>query len=278
MGFTASDLEHRPVHKFQFASSSSSFDWKSLKMKLALLLLSCLVGLSCQQSYGLWPSPMGHRAAIYRNIYADQYLLPSVVQSFETQDSPLAAVNDGLGAISSVEGRVPAKFNPQQRLYFFGNLLPHQKTTTSTVTSTVTTVVINSCIQSKYLQATTACGDRRKREVPEALEIVLPSEVEKMVASVEPKMVERRSNDQPEILSSLQSTQDSDFNAASFYLRQQRLFNYPTYTVTSTKIVYTATTLKKAIFREPVSDCGGGGGGEVDDKCPPCLPAGFVLC
>ena len=59
-------------------------DWW-LQMKLALLLLSCLVGLSCQQSYGLWPSPMGHRAAIYRNIYADQYLLPSVVQSFETQ-------------------------------------------------------------------------------------------------------------------------------------------------------------------------------------------------
>ena len=59
-------------------------DWW-LQMKLALLLLSCLVGLSCQQSYGLWPSPMGHRAAIYRNIYADQYLLPSVVQSFEAQ-------------------------------------------------------------------------------------------------------------------------------------------------------------------------------------------------
>merc|ERR1711911_420659 len=251
MGFTASDLEHRPVHKFQFASSSSSFDWKSLKMKLALLLMSCLVGLSCQQSYGLWPSPMGHRAAIYRNIYADQYLLPSVVQSFETEDSPLAAVNDGLGAFSSVEGRVPAKFNPQQRLYFFGNLLPHQKTTTSTVTSTVTTVVIQSCIQKEYFGAmakyATPCGVRRKREILDN-ETIFPAEVQKVTASVEPKMVEKRSNDQPEILSSLESTQDSDFNAASFYLRQQRLFNYPTYTVTSTKIVYTATTLKKSIF------------------------------
>ena len=88
-------------------------------------------------------------------------------------------------------------------------------------------------------------------------------------------MVEKRSNDQPEVLSSLQSTQDSDFNAANYYLRQQRLFNYPTYTVTSTKIVYTATTLKKAIFPEPASDCGGA---TPDEKCPPCLPAGFVLC
>jgi len=241
-------------------------------MKLALLLLSCLVGLSCQQSYGLWPSPMGHRAAIYRNIYADQYLLPSVVQSFEAQDSPLAAVNDGLGAISSVEGRVPAKFNPQQRLFFFGNLLPHQTTVTSTVSSTVTTVVINSCIYSDYLVKSTACADRRKREVPEALEIVSPSEVEKVTASVEPKILEKRSDDEPEILSSLESTQDSDFNAASFYLRQQRLFNYPTYTVTSTKIVYKATTLKKPIFTKPANPCNN------EMSCPPCLPAGFVLC
>merc|ERR1712137_99060 len=249
MGFTASDLEHRPVHKFQFASSSSSFDWKSLKMKLALLLLSCLVGLSCQQSYGLWPSPMGHRAAIYRNIYADQYLLPSVVQSFEAQDSPLAAVNDGLGAFSSVEGRVPAKFNPQQRLFFFGNLLPHQKTVTSTVTSTVTTVVIKSCIQLNYFgdagENTAPCPVRR--EILDD-ETIFPAEVQKVTASVEPKVLEKRSDDEPEILSSLESTQDSDFNAASFYLRQQRLFNYPTYTVTSTRIVYTGTTIKKPIF------------------------------
>jgi len=252
-------------------------------MKLALLLLSCLVGLSCQQSYGLWPSPMGHRAAIYRNIYADQYLLPSVVQSFETQDSPLAAVNDGLGAISSVEGRVPAKFNPQQRLFFFGNLLPHQKTVTSTVTSTITTVVINSCIQSEYLQGTGPCPDRRKREVPEALEIVSPSEVKKVTASVEPKMVEKRSNDQPEILSSLESTQDSDFNAASFYLRQQRLFNYPTYTMTSTKIIYAATTIKIPLFPQPPMVDGkmcsnADGNGIPDPLCPPCLPKGFVIC
>merc|ERR1711911_145421 len=165
----------------------------------------------------------------------------------------------------------------------FGNLLPHQKTTTSTVTSTVTTVVINSCIQSKYLKTTTACADRRKREVPEALEIVSPSEVEKMVASVEPKMVEKRSNDRPEILTSLQSTQDSDFNADSFYLRQQRLFNYPIHTVTSTKIVYKATTVKKAIFPQPPGDCSkgessGNNANVPDPNCPPCLPAGFVLC
>ena len=101
----------------------------------------------------------------------------------------------------------------------------------------------------------------------------------RVTASVEPKVLEKRSDDEPEILSSLQSTQDSDFNAASFYLRQQRLFNYPTYTVTSTKIVYTATTLKKAIFPEPAKDCGTDGNGSgAENYCPPCLPAGFVLC
>jgi len=247
-------------------------------MKLALLLLSCLVGLSCQQSYGLWPSPMGHRAAIYRNIYADQYLLPSVVQSFETQDSPLAAVNDGLGAISSVEGRVPAKFNPQQRLYFFGNLLPHQKTTTSTTTSTVTTVVIQSCIQSDYFseKKAEACNVGRKREILDD-ETIFPAEVQKVTASVEPKVLEKRSDDEPEILSSLESTQDSDFNAASFYLRQQRLFNYPTYTVTSTRIVYTGTTIKKPIFSENEKNVPAAAD-KMYSYTLPCLPSGFVTC
>ena len=54
-------------------------------MKLAVLLLSCLVGLSYQQSYGLWSSPMGHRAAFYHNIYADQFIHPSAVKSYESQ-------------------------------------------------------------------------------------------------------------------------------------------------------------------------------------------------
>ena len=96
------------------------------------------------------------------------------------KDSPLAAVNDGLGAISSVEGRVPAKFNPQQRLFFFGNLLPHQKTMTSTVTSTVTTVVIQSCIQKDYFENMmgSPCPVRRKREILDD-ETIFPAEVQK---------------------------------------------------------------------------------------------------
>ena len=107
----------------------------------------------------------------------------------------------------------------------------------------------------------------------------------RVTASVEPKMVEKRSDDEPEILSSLESTQDSDFNAASFYLRQQRLFNYPTYTVTSTRIVYTGTTIKKPIFPPNEKK-----GPEVNEKSVkavpdkmysytlPCLPSGFVTC
>ena len=89
-------------------------------------------------------------------------------------------MDDGLGAFSSVEGRVPAKFNPQQRLYFFGNLLPHQKTTTSTTTSTVTTVVIQSCIQSDYFKdkKADACNVRRKREILD-VETIYPAEVQK---------------------------------------------------------------------------------------------------
>ena len=99
----------------------------------------------------------------------------------------------------------------------------------------------------------------------------------RVTASVEPKVLEKRSDDEPEILSSLQSTQDSDFNAASFYLRQQRLFNYPTYTVTSTRIVYTGTTIKKPIFSENV-EIGGAAADKMYSYTLPCLPSGFVTC
>ena len=94
-------------------------------------------------------------------------------------------VNDGLGVISSVQGRVPDKFSPQQRVFFYGNLLPHRKTTTTTVTSTITTVEIQSCIVSTYFvkidegsRSTQACGARKKRETIEE-ETISPSGIEK---------------------------------------------------------------------------------------------------
>ena len=93
-------------------------------------------------------------------------------------------VNDGLGVISSVQGRVPDKFSPQQRVFFYGNLLPHRKTTTTTVTSTVTTVEIQSCISLTYfagadgMKSTSACGTRKKRESIEE-DALSPSEIEK---------------------------------------------------------------------------------------------------
>ena len=93
-------------------------------------------------------------------------------------------VNDGLGVISSVQGRVPDKFSPQQRVFFYGNLLPHRKTTTTTVTSTVTTVEIQSCISVGYFKvanmvtSTQACGTRKKREAIEE-DVISPSEIEK---------------------------------------------------------------------------------------------------
>jgi len=242
-------------------------------MKLAVLLLSCLVGLSYQQSYGLWSSPMGHRAAFYHNIYADQFIHPSAVKSYESQDLPLVDVNDGLGVISSVQGRVPDKFSPQQRVFFYGNLLPHRKTTTTTVTSTVTTVEIQSCIPKTYfaldamnIPSTQGCGARKKRESIEE-DAISPSEIEKMVASVEPKTTQKRHDHQPEILSSLDETRDSDFDAAVFNLRQKRIFDLGTYTVTTTTITYTATTIKKDIF-----------GGKLDGQKLPCLPDGLYVC
>jgi len=243
------------------------------KMKLAVLLLSCLVGLSYQQSYGLWSSPMGHRAAFYHNIYADQFIHPSAVKSYESQDLPLADVNDGLGVISSVQGRVPDKFSPQQRVFFYGNLLPHRHTTTTTVTSTVTTVQIQSCISSNYFKSgndynTKACATRKKRESIEE-EAISPSEIEKMVASVEPKTTQKRHDHQREILSSLDETRDSDFDAAVFNLRQKRIFDLGTSTVTTTKITYTATTIKKDIF---------GVAAESNGNMLPCLPDGLIVC
>lgn len=249
-------------------------------MKLAVLLLSCLVGLSYQQSYGLWSSPMGHRAAFYHNIYADQFIHPSAVKSYESQDLPLVDVNDGLGGvISSVQGRVPDKFSPQQRVFFYGNLLPHRKTTTTTVTSTVTTVEIQSCIPKTYfaldamnIPSTQGCGARKKRESIEE-DAISPSEIEKMVASVEPKTTQKRHDHQPEILSSLDETRDSDFNAAVFNLRQKRIFDLGTYTVTTTTTTYTATTIKKDIFNR----IEGKQMGKVDAGLA-CLPDGLVVC
>ena len=56
-----------------------------LQMKLAVILLSCLVGLSYQQNYGLWTPSLGHRAALYQNLDADQFIRPSVLQPFDSQ-------------------------------------------------------------------------------------------------------------------------------------------------------------------------------------------------
>ena len=97
------------------------------------------------------------------------------------KDLPLVDVNDGPGVISSVQGRVPAKLGPQQRLFFYGNLLPHRHTTTTTVTSTVTTVEIQSCISKSYFvtnSETVSCGSRKKRESIEE-DAISPSEIEK---------------------------------------------------------------------------------------------------
>ena len=89
-----------------------------------------------------------------------------------------------------------------------------------------------------------------------------------MVASVEPKTTQKRHDHQPEILSSLDETRDSDFDAAVFNLRQKRIFDLGTYTVTTTKIAYTATTIKKDIF----NNVGNAATGIL------CLPDGLVVC
>jgi len=240
-------------------------------MKLAVILLSCLVGLSCQQSYGLWSSPMGPRPAFYHNVYADQLIHPSAVQSIESQDSPFAGVNDEYGGISPIQGRVPAKLNPQQRLFFYGNLFPHHRTTTVTVHKTVTTVVIKSCIPAGYfVENVAACPSRKKREIL-ADESISPSQVEQMVTSVEPKLVQKRQNDdQPDIVSSLEKNQDLDFTSASQILRQKRIFDLGVATVTTTEIVFVATTIKTPIFSEPK--------GENVARCIPCVPSGLSIC
>jgi len=234
-------------------------------MKLALLLLSCLVGLSCQQSYGLWPSPMGHRAAIYR--HPDQFYLPYAPHSFDAPDS-------------LIQSRASAKSNSHHPMIFYGTLLSgdRETTVTSTVTSTVTTVVYQSCIQSEYLQTAAPCPFRR--EILDD-ETISPSQIEKVAASVEPKMSEMRSDEQPEIFSSLQPIQDPNFN--SYYLHQQRLYDYRDYTVTSTKIIYAATTIKIPLFPQPPMVDGkmcsnADGNGIPDPLCPPCLPNRFVIC
>ena len=91
-----------------------------------------------------------------------------------------------------------------------------------------------------------------------------------MVASVEPKTTQKRHDHQPEILSSLDETRDSDFDAAVFNLRQKRIFDLGTYTVTTTTIAYTATTIKQEIFNGKALVSG--------EKPFQCLPDGLVVC
>merc|ERR1712071_170146 len=226
--------------------------------------LSCLVGLSCQQSYGLWSSPMGPRPAFYHNVYADQLIHPSAVQSIESQDSPSNG-GSNVGTIYPIQGRVPARF----LLGNYGNL--NHLYTTTTLYSTVTTVVIKSCIPSGYFKANApACASRKKREIL-ADESISPSQVEQMVTSVEPKLVQKRQNDdQPDIVSSLEKNQDLDFTSASQILRQKRIFDLGVATVTTTEIVFVATAIKTPIFSEPK--------GENVARCIPCVPSGLSIC
>ena len=89
-----------------------------------------------------------------------------------------------------------------------------------------------------------------------------------MVASVEPKTTQKRHDHQPEILSSLDETRDSDFN-----LRQKRIFDLGTYTVTTTTTIYTPTTIKKDIFNGVM-----GKGLDSMASGLQCLPDDLVVC
>jgi len=249
-------------------------------MKLAVILLSCLVGLSYQQNYGLWTPSLGHRAALYQNLDADQFIRPSVLQPFDSQD--LAGVNGKEDAISVIQGRVPAKWNaqPQGRLFFLGNLFPNQITSTVTQYTTVTTVVVNSCIPGAYFVAgAAACPARKKRDI-EDVGTILPSQVERMEVSAEPRLLHKRYDDQSEITSSFQSFQDFDSNPSSGSLRPSRAFNLlnTVRTVTTTSVVYTGTTINKLIFTEPADSAKCGSGSDSDCGVLPCKPDGIAIC
>merc|ERR1712071_237703 len=205
-------------------------------------------------------SPMRPRPAFYHNVYADQLIHPSAVQSIESQDSPSNG-GSNVGTIYPIQGRVPARF----LMGNYGNL--NHLYTTTTLYSTVTTVVIRSCIPSGYFKANApACASRKKREIL-ADESISPSQVEQMVTSVEPKLVQKRQNDdQPDIVSSLEKMQDPSSNS----FREKRLLNFGLRTVTTTSIVFQATTIRKSLFTAPAVDAAA--------TVLPCIPSDLPKC
>lgn len=89
----------------------------------------------------------------------------------------------------AVEGRAPARRKqeqerhfPEQRMFFFGQLLsPTARTSTvfSTVSSTATVVSLLNCIPDAYFNANgkdVTCGSTRKRQIEEQ-QLVAPSQV-----------------------------------------------------------------------------------------------------
>lgn len=157
-------------------------------MKLALVLLICLVGLSCQQRFG-YPAIYGsYPISFHPNLYQDgqppYYYFSQFPVVYKTWNNILPALEiiylcliipqvpegpgDDPNEAHVVEARTKQSPANQQRFLFSSLISRATLSRFSTVTSTATVGVISTCIPSSLFVAgssTVACRRRRSAAI-----------------------------------------------------------------------------------------------------------------
>jgi len=244
-------------------------------MKLALILLAGLVGLSSQQRFFV----------PYQN-----YFMPSMPYQRE------AEFNYDYGAMNEIGEITFRAGEPLQRQ--FGNVNPFLLSATATVTSTlintvtvsspttITTTTLKNCVPAtQFVVSVVSC--RRKRDTVEAMRfLIAPSNPEPIVSSVVPVAesdLETEANSPVSLglsvaSSALTSSKDEPLPTEEQPTNRQKRFFFPSVTVitntvtvtssvtiTTSPIVFSSTVVPKTITL--------GGASSVS-----CIPPGIVTC
>jgi len=243
---------------------------KRSKMKIVLVLLSCLVAVSYQQRFSFTPR-IGYLPYWYGVLPNGQHVL---------LDSESESDADSEGEYN-VLGRSKLSQVAQQRLFLanpfnFLNMLGLSGNSIVTSTfwtksvSTVTTTTIQLCIPldsfaddggNPAKSSTGACA-RRRREVAlveDIMEAIRPTETKQVETSAVPEMAQERHDDMPLLVSSKDEIENTPLRRAARALPV-------TVTVTSTSVLY---TFPSTIVQKTLTSLGGGLG---------CLPPGLAVC
>jgi hypothetical protein len=248
-------------------------------MKLAFLLLTCLVGVSYQQRFYV-PAPYyGNPAPYYPQFVANPFIQPSLPVNPIIEGREF---NEQIEDLPIVEARTPAKYdNAQQRSFFglFTNITTNFLTTVtstiySTTSSTATIGVVSTCIPSTQFvsgSSTVACR-RKKRTVDNPMffdkeeeEAINPDEMSLWMNSMDPVVAKRYAKYEPKIESS-QGAEEIDDEEEGINRQNRGLTLVLTTSATITSYSLTTTTLKKTILPGTTT------------SVLSCLPSGVIVC